>query len=308
MLFKKRTFTLALFSATSLFAALEWSVDESYNVGDTITFEGNNYVSLKAHSSYADGWVPTSALALWKAIPSSLEWIASAEYVIGDTVIYHGITYVAYRGHRSLEAYPPTLTMQHWRVLPSSIEWTAGTEYKSDDLTYFNGLKYRIIQPHISEADSTPDITPALWEVDTSNSEILPPDPCEEGKITIEGIDSDNDGVRDDLQRYISLNYNDNDQRNALRQFAIAQQSFLLSTDNKDMAMNSARERQLASDCIMVRFPDSWYDVKQTLKKYVFNTKPRLIALLEADAHLGGETFRLTPSDQKFNSCKCEEK
>ena len=31
----------------------------------------------------------------------------------------------------------------------------------------------------------------------------LPPDPGEAGKLTIEGIDSDKDGLRDDVQRYI---------------------------------------------------------------------------------------------------------
>ena len=35
----------------------------------------------------------------------------------------------------------------------------------------------------------------------------LPPDPGREGKKTIEGIDSDKDGVRDDVQRYIALNW-----------------------------------------------------------------------------------------------------
>ena len=35
----------------------------------------------------------------------------------------------------------------------------------------------------------------------------LPPDPGEAGKLTIEGIDADKDGVRDDVQRYIVENW-----------------------------------------------------------------------------------------------------
>jgi hypothetical protein len=35
----------------------------------------------------------------------------------------------------------------------------------------------------------------------------LPPDPGAAGKLTIEGIDSDNDGVRDDVQRFIAENW-----------------------------------------------------------------------------------------------------
>lgn len=38
---------------------------------------------------------------------------------------------------------------------------------------------------------------------------ILPPDPGEAGKTTLEGIDSDNDGVRDDVQRWVLLTYSD---------------------------------------------------------------------------------------------------
>jgi len=35
----------------------------------------------------------------------------------------------------------------------------------------------------------------------------LPPDPGAAGKLTLSGIDSDNDGVRDDVQRWIVMTY-----------------------------------------------------------------------------------------------------
>ena len=37
----------------------------------------------------------------------------------------------------------------------------------------------------------------------------LPPDPGEAGRRTLAGIDSDRDGIRDDLQRYVALTYGD---------------------------------------------------------------------------------------------------
>lgn len=47
---------------------------------------------------------------------------------------------------------------------------------------------------------------------------VLPPDPGEVGKQTLEGIDSDNDGVRDDLQREIVFMYPERDEvRRVLR-------------------------------------------------------------------------------------------
>ena len=36
---------------------------------------------------------------------------------------------------------------------------------------------------------------------------VLPPDPGAAGKTTLQGVDSDGDGVRDDVQRYIALTY-----------------------------------------------------------------------------------------------------
>lgn len=51
----------------------------------------------------------------------------------------------------------------------------------------------------------------------------LPPDPGEAGKQTLLGIDSDQDGVRDDVQRFIALHYyksDDEKARLALEQFA----------------------------------------------------------------------------------------
>jgi hypothetical protein len=47
----------------------------------------------------------------------------------------------------------------------------------------------------------------ALPIIVTTQCPCLPPDPGEAGKATIEGIDSDNDGVRDDVQRYIASTY-----------------------------------------------------------------------------------------------------
>ncbi|MBI3534371.1 MAG: hypothetical protein HY072_02640, partial [Deltaproteobacteria bacterium] len=47
------------------------------------------------------------------------------------------------------------------------------------------------------------------------------PDPEKNGKKTIEGIDSDHDGLRDDVQRWIYARYpKDEKKRKALRQLA----------------------------------------------------------------------------------------
>ena len=41
----------------------------------------------------------------------------------------------------------------------------------------------------------------------STTSDTLPPDPGKAGKQTLMGVDSDGDGLRDDIQRYIYLTY-----------------------------------------------------------------------------------------------------
>src|SRR3989344_8426243 len=62
----------------------------------------------------------------------------------------------------------------------------------------------------------------------------LPPDPGEAGKATIEGIDSDNDGVRDDIQRYVGLAFPaDPEVRMTLMRLADSQQQYLTARNSE---------------------------------------------------------------------------
>lgn len=69
----------------------------------------------------------------------------------------------------------------------------------------------------------------------------LPPDPGAAGMATLEGIDSDGDGVRDDVQRWIAMAYpNSQKVRAALTQAALTMQTFLMSANSPVAAYNSA--------------------------------------------------------------------
>lgn len=71
----------------------------------------------------------------------------------------------------------------------------------------------------------------------------LPPDPGEAGKQTLQGIDSDNDGVRDDVQRHIALAYPSSARvRSALFQLTLSYQANL-TTGSRDLFHN-------ATDCL----------------------------------------------------------
>jgi hypothetical protein len=63
----------------------------------------------------------------------------------------------------------------------------------------------------------------------------IPPDPGEAGKQTLAGIDSDNDGVRDDLEREIVFMYPGNDQvRRVLRAMVKQEQQVITTTGNHE--------------------------------------------------------------------------
>jgi hypothetical protein len=142
-----------------------------------------------------------------------------------------------------------------------------------------------------------------LWagEIDVSN---LPPDPGEAGKATLAGIDSDNDGVRDDVQRWIALTYpNSQKTRTALSQIAKAKQVILMNAADAINARAYALEEDRASDCLTyVRTQikgvgkNDDYDIGSEIQARYLNTYLRTKTYLQYDSHLGGMTFTL-PDD-----------
>ncbi len=116
----------------------------------------------------------------------------------------------------------------------------------------------------------------------------LPPDPSEAGKATVEGVDSDHDGVRDDIQRYIALNFLDSEkQRAALFQEAKALQAVLKAGVTKvPKDIKSAHEAsQKSSDCLRYVIPGYEREgVYRSLESQMVNTRIRSDAYLAYDA------------------------
>ena len=74
----------------------------------------------------------------------------------------------------------------------------------------------------------------------------LPPDPA-----TLAGIDSDNDGVRDDVQRWIVMNYPSSQKmRAALRQLAQDYQRFILNAASPTQIYDAARLMDNTQSCL----------------------------------------------------------
>jgi hypothetical protein len=137
--------------------------------------------------------------------------------------------------------------------------------------------------------------------------EQLPPDPGEAGKATLEGIDSDGDGIRDDIQRYIALTYPDSQKtRAALRQAAIALQKIILESPDVEPALYNTELEARASECIRYIHPDAGREIDNMLLAEFLNTLDRSRAYLEYDAKLSGHVFGVKNIDEYRSSCSFE--
>ena len=129
----------------------------------------------------------------------------------------------------------------------------------------------------------------------------LPPDPGEEGRATLEGIDSDGDGIRDDIQRFIALTHPDSEKlRAGLTQFTRVVQEALLVRDDKALSLNAASALGRASECLRYILGPSSPDVQNELHAQFLNTVARSRAYLTYNAQLFGGIFPIA-SQLKFS-------
>lgn len=131
-----------------------------------------------------------------------------------------------------------------------------------------------------------------------------PGNPGKAGKLTLEGIDSDGDGVRDDVQRFIALNYSDSEKtRAALTQYAREQLQALLDAESKEVSYNHALEIGLAIECLFYIHGENAPDIRKKVKAEILNTSTRTEAFLTYDFQLNGRIFPSTPVHLRKTSC-----
>jgi hypothetical protein len=133
----------------------------------------------------------------------------------------------------------------------------------------------------------TVDATPA-----GNNS--LPPDPGPAGAIPLLGIDSDRDGVRDDIQRYIALTYPGSpDTVQALRILAVTYQDMLKIPAGSLSAAKTVNDKAWRNrSCLVYLYgaSEGHRRAKQLFAEY-FNTLPRYKAWAAQDDLLAGQSF-----------------
>lgn len=134
----------------------------------------------------------------------------------------------------------------------------------------------------------------------------LPPDPGAAGLATLAGIDSDGDGLRDDLQRYLFQQESDSSRRAALIAIAKAFQASLLNATQQDASLNEANRLQKGIECLHFVAPSTAKLAKDALLARVLNTAARTAAYLQFNGQLGGQVFRATPKSLWSQSCSFE--
>lgn len=145
-----------------------------------------------------------------------------------------------------------------------------------------------------------------VWNIQYElNNDGLPPDPGEEGLLTINGIDADEDGVRDDIQRYIALTYpNSLRTRTALTIISKGLQKALIEEDNKELSLNNATTLMRAGECLyFIRAVEEGADIETALEAEILNTEARTFAFVSFNEKLGGEIFPMVRIDQWKSSC-----
>jgi hypothetical protein len=127
--------------------------------------------------------------------------------------------------------------------------------------------------------------------------------PALERGSTLAGIDANGNGVRDDVEAYISAQYGEASQRAAAMQVARALQAALfVNVQDVAAAKEVSRKVTHAANCVFSRFPgppgskDPARVIKE-LEGVTANTKPRLLAYLAYNKALDGTSSALPEGD-----------
>ena len=124
----------------------------------------------------------------------------------------------------------------------------------------------------------------------------LPPDPGEAGLVGLDGIDSDQDGVRDDVQRFIEVEEYDSEMtRKAVKKMAIVMQKELVNAYDKEIVLQLEPESSAALYCLF-HVTGKSRPYRKKLEAKAYNTVERLRAWNKINSHFSGMTFTL-PDD-----------
>ena len=124
-----------------------------------------------------------------------------------------------------------------------------------------------------------------------ASEETLPPDPGEEGKITLEGIDSDEDGVRDDVEIQISFLTKDERVKAQLMVYARAKLYALNHSDDRQIVREQFDIINNTLNCLSSYEGSNAFKIAKEVRNTIVNTKLRMIANNQANSQVSGQSF-----------------
>ncbi|PTO97148.1 hypothetical protein CWO08_05340 [Vibrio sp. 10N.286.48.B8] len=154
----------------------------------------------------------------------------------------------------------------------------------------------------VSEEEPSNTLPPAA---SGSEEELELPEtlPNLEREPTLVGVDNDDNGIRDDIERYIDINYLELDQKQAVEQYVKAlQQTLIIDLTDINAVKSANRKLSEADHCIYSRFDGSNNSkqpaqVSQELESITTNTKERLLAYLAFSRALNGTSWSIPKGD-----------
>jgi len=144
----------------------------------------------------------------------------------------------------------------------------------------------------------------AMFVIDKSVN-VPMPDP-NKNNATVAGIDSDTDGIRDDIQIWINEEFSTKPQvKMAMRQLAMSRQLDLTNVENKEKSVAAGKKYLDDLTCLRVIVGvDQKSKLSDDLNKKLLNTKDRLYADIKANANFSGQAWEL-PSTNEEKAALC---
>ncbi|WP_252179535.1 hypothetical protein [Endozoicomonas sp. 4G] len=275
--------TLSLLTGTAQAGSLEWGVQEQgvcLQEGSKERDQWSQNIKKKLN------WLPYfSGGRLAHSHSCDQSRIQDWEVGEGEVVSVEGRALNVFRWRKQF--YPVTSERRFGILYP--------VEYLQQRLSFqFRGSRYCLI------LNKNKRFRSLAWEqclqsVETRWLFDLPPDPGEDGLIGLAGIDSDQDGVRDDVERFIEkvLEGSEEDKRAALSLAGSLQKELIIAYD-RDAVMALEPETGAALDCMSFVMEDKATKFLLELEAKTYNTVERLKAWSKINSYFSGMIFTLT--------------
>ncbi len=161
--------------------------------------------------------------------------------------------------------------------------------------------KYVYNEPPIKYVPIAVDDITVILPIENPN---LVSDPGDANNQTVIGIDSDSNGIRDDVQRFIDINYwDDLIGKVILENSAVSLQNILQAPNSNQTVVNEMGSLLKVSRCFRSTHQMSASDIEAEFYSVVLNTVDRLLAWSQAQTQMKGVSAEWVDPDNYHAQC-----